>query len=164
MATLSLTPTSQISSDNDVVTCEIFIAAPCERVFQALTDPSQAVQWWGENGRYHLTQFHVDPRIGGKWSASGESVNMGTLNIHGEVFELDPPRRLAYTWISSWLPKTTKVLWELETHREGTLVKLTHTGFEGNADHANAHSIGWNLVLGWLQGYVERGQTVEKRK
>jgi uncharacterized protein YndB with AHSA1/START domain len=164
MATLSLTPTSQINSDNDIVTCEIFIAAPRERVFEALTNPEQAIKWWGQTDHYQLTDFHLEAHVGGKWSASGESLNMGKMNIQGEVLELNPPLRLAYTWISSWLPKTTRVVWELENRNAGTLVKLTHTGFEGNAEHANAHSIGWNLVLGWLQGYVERGETISNRK
>lgn len=164
MATLSITPTSEISPDKNSVTCEIFITAPRERVFEALTDPGQAIKWWGQTDRYQLSDFHLEPRVGGKWSTSGHSVNMGDLKIHGEIIELDPPRRLAYTWISSWLPKTTKVLWELENHNHGTHVKLTHTGFEGNAEHASAHSIGWNLVLGWLQAYAERGETISTRK
>ena len=164
MATLSITPVSQISPENDLVTCEIFIGAPRERVFDALTDPKQAVRWWGQNDRYHLTNFRIDPRVGGKWSTSGGSAKMGDIDVHGELLELDPPRRLSYTWISSWLPKTTKVVWELEEHKNGTLVRLTHTGFEGNAEQANAHSIGWNLILVWLQAYAERGETVENRK
>ncbi|HUK46888.1 MAG TPA: SRPBCC domain-containing protein [Terriglobales bacterium] len=164
MATLSITPTSQISSDKNVVTSEVFIAAPRERIFAALTDPKQAVQWWGQNDRYHLTEFNLDPRVGGEWSTSGVGLRMGEINIHGEVLELDPPRRLSYTWISSWMPKRTTVLWELETQNGGTLVKLTHTGFAGDAEAANAHSTGWNLVLGWLQGYAERGETVSSRK
>jgi uncharacterized protein YndB with AHSA1/START domain len=163
MATLSISPTSQISSDNNVVKSEVFIAAPRERVFQALTDPKQAVRWWGQNDRYHLTEFHIDARVGGKWSTSGGSVKMGDITVHGEVLELDPPRRLSYTWISSWLPKTTTVVWELVAQNGGTLVKLTHTGFAGDAEATNNHSIGWNLVLGWLQGYAERGETVNSR-
>jgi uncharacterized protein YndB with AHSA1/START domain len=35
MATASITP------DQDAVTAEIFVAAPPERVFQAITDPKQ---------------------------------------------------------------------------------------------------------------------------
>lgn len=164
MATLSITPTSQISSDKDVVTSEIFIAAPRERVFEALTDPKQAVRWWGQNDQYHLSEFHIDPRVGGKWSTSGGSMKRGDIKAQGELLELDPPRRLSYTWISSWMPKTTTVVWQLENQNGGTLVKLTHTGFAGDAEQANNHSIGWNQVLGWLQGYVDRGETVSTRK
>src|SRR5438270_3217245 len=140
MAALSINPTSHISSDNEVVTSEIFIAAPRERVFEALTDPKQAVRWWGQNDQYHLTEFNIDARVGGKWSTSGGSMKMGDINVHGELIELDPPRRLSYTWISSWLPKTTTVVWELENQNGGTLVKLTHTGFAGDEAQTKGHS------------------------
>jgi uncharacterized protein YndB with AHSA1/START domain len=164
MATLSITPISEISRDNNVVSSAIFIAAPCERVFEALTDPQQALQWWGQNDRYHLNEFHIDPRVGGRWSTSGGSVKMGSISIEGEILELDPPRRLSYTWISSWMPRATTVVWELEKQNAGTLVKLTHTGFAGDSEQAQNHSHGWKLVLGWLQGYVERGETVDTGK
>jgi uncharacterized protein YndB with AHSA1/START domain len=164
MAAFSITPASHISPDNDVVRCEIFIAAPRERIFEALTDPKQAVRWWGQHGRYHLSEFIMDARVGGKWSTSGESSKMGDLKVHGEFIEIDPPRRLAYTWTASWMPKITKVLWELEPHNGGTRVKLTHTGFAGDEGQAKGHSEGWSLVLGWLQAYAERGETVESRK
>jgi hypothetical protein len=42
MATITVSPAQ------DAVTGEIFIAAPPERVFRALTDPKQAPQWWGK--------------------------------------------------------------------------------------------------------------------
>lgn len=159
MATLSITPSSQISPDNNTVTCEIFIAAPRDRVFQALTDPRQAAQWWGRKDEYYFNQFSMDVRVGGKWSTSGKSTKSGDLEVHGEFLEVEPPRRLAYSWISSWLPKLTKVFWELESQTKGTLVRLTHTGFAGNADATKAHSHGWSLVFIWLQAYVEKGET-----
>jgi uncharacterized protein YndB with AHSA1/START domain len=46
MATTYITPTSQVTPDNDVLTLELFIAAPRERIFQALTDPAEAAKWW----------------------------------------------------------------------------------------------------------------------
>src|SRR5216683_627769 len=67
MVTASTTPTSRIAPDNDVVTAEVFIAAPRERVFQAISDPHQAVQWWGQGGKYRLSEFKMDVRVGGKW-------------------------------------------------------------------------------------------------
>jgi uncharacterized protein YndB with AHSA1/START domain len=164
MATVSLTPQSQTSSDNNQVTCEIFIAAPRNRIFEALTDAKQAVRWWGHNDRYHLSEFIMDTRVGGKWSTSGGSAKTGDIHVHGEILEIDPPSRLKYTWISSWMPQHTTVLWELEENDKGTLVKLTHTGFAGDAGLAEAHSDGWKLVLSWLEGYLERGETVSTRK
>jgi uncharacterized protein YndB with AHSA1/START domain len=164
MATLSIIPVSQISPDSNVVMSEIFITAPRERIFEALTDAKQAAQWWGQNDRYHFSEFNLDARVGGKWSSSGSSLNMGAFKIEGEILELDPPRRLAYTWLSSWMPRNTKVLWELEGKDGGTLVKLTHSGFAGDAEQANNHSTGWNSVLGWLQAYAEKGETIASRK
>ena len=163
MATL-IAPVSQISSDNEAVVCEIFVSAPRERIFQALTDPHQAVQWWGAGGAYRMTEFQMDVRPGGKWSTSGLSARTGNIKVEGEFLEIDPPSRLAYTWISSWLPKSTTVLWELKAENNGTRVKLTHTGFAGDAQQTKGHSDGWSLALGWLQAYAEKGETVDNRK
>ena len=164
MATVSVGPKCQISSDNEAVTLEIFIAAPRERIFEALTDPKQAVRWWGRKDEYYLNEFEMDVRVGGKWSTSGKSLKSGDLEVHGEFLEVDPPRRLAYSWISSWLPKLTKVVWELESQAKGTLVKLTHSGFAGNPQATKAHSHGWSLVFSWLQAYVEKGETRDTGK
>lgn len=163
MATLSITPTSRISADNNVVVSEIFIAAPRERVFQALTDPTQVVHWWGAKDRYHIGDVEMDLRVAGKWSARGTSAKMGATEVHGEYTEVDPPRRLAYTWSATWMPEVTNVLWELEAHDGGTMVKLTHSGFAGQAEQAKNHSLGWTSGLGWLQAFIERGETVDSR-
>lgn len=163
MATLSITPTSQIAPDNDVIVSEIFIAAPRERIFEAISDPKQAVRWWGRAGHYHLSEFQMDVRVGGKWSTAGASIKMGDIAVGGEFIEIDPPRRLAYTWSSNWMPAVTKVLWELESQDNGTVVRITHSGFAGDAEQAKGHSIGWSLVLGWLQAFAERGETVNAR-
>ena len=65
MATIEVTP------DQDVITGEIFIAAPPERVFQAITDPHQMPQWWGQSTMYRVTECKADLRPGGKWSSVG---------------------------------------------------------------------------------------------
>ena len=164
MVTASINPTTHITRDNDVVTSEIFIAAPPERVFQAITDPQQAVQWWGQNGKYRLSEFQMDVRVGGKWSCSGFSATMGgPITVHGEFLAMDPPHLLAYTWISSWMPVATEVRWKLEAQGSGTVLRLTHTGFAGDANQAKDHSLGWSLVISWLQSFVEKGETVDNR-
>ena len=164
MATISTMPITCIQPGNDVVTAEVFIAAPRERVFEAITDPRQAVRWWGQADKYILSDFQMDVRVGGKWSCSGQSKTMGgEVSVHGEFREVNPPSRLAYSWVSNWMPGSTEVVWELQSQSGGTQLKLTHTGFAGNADHAKGHGIGWGAVLGWLRSFVEKGETIASR-
>ena len=153
--------TTVVTPDNDVVTAEIFIAAPPARVFAAITDPSQTAKWWGQKNLYHLTDSQADIRPGGKWSSKGTSSKMGDIAVHGEFTEVNPPSRLAYTWNSNWMPAVTKVLWELDSQRNGTLVKLTHSGFAGDVNQLEGHSWGWGLVFTWLQAFAEKGETID---
>jgi uncharacterized protein YndB with AHSA1/START domain len=171
MATATLTP------DQDVVLAEIFIAAPPERVFQAITDPSQRRQWWGEQGFYRTTEAYSDLRPGGKWLSKGVMADGTAFHVEGEYLEVDPPRRLIYTWRPSWTePFDTTVAWELEPrevhglqhrgpHRMGigTLVKIRHEGFAGHPREAANHGEGWKRSLGWLQAFAEKGETIDTR-
>lgn len=95
MATVAITP------DQDVVTAEIFIAAPPARVFEAITDPCQMPKWWGQQGVYKITEWKGDLRPGGKWSSVGVSVDGSSFRVEGEYLEVDPPRLLVHTWIAS---------------------------------------------------------------
>jgi uncharacterized protein YndB with AHSA1/START domain len=171
MATATITP------DQNAVVAEIFIAAPPARVFQAITDPSQTAQWWGQKGVYRITEVKADVRPGGKWRSDGIGDDGKTFYVEGEYLEIDPPRRLVYTWKGSYnnLPVTV-VRCELEPQSvhglypsgprksgTGTLVRVRHEGFAGNVESAISHGEGWKRVLRWLEAYVERGETSETR-
>ncbi|MGC1453172.1 MAG: SRPBCC domain-containing protein [Candidatus Sulfotelmatobacter sp.] len=172
MATATLTP------NQETVLAEIFIAAPPERVFQAITDPEQLARWWGQNGLYRITERTADVRPGGKWSSVGVGADGTSFRVDGEYLEVDPPRRLVHTWISSYGgPQKTVVYWDLEPQPvhglhpsgpkkagTGTLVKLRHEGFVGDPKGAIGHGEGWKRVLGWMQAYVENGETADTRK
>lgn len=154
----------QITPDNDAVIAEMEIAAPPARVFQALTDPRQMPLWWGQREMYRVTKFEADVRPNGKWKSVGVNAKGETFEVGGEYLELDPPHLLVQTWIASWTGTlATKVRWELHSHDDGTLVRITHSGFAGNIAAANDHSQGWQRVLSWLSGYAEKGETVETR-
>jgi uncharacterized protein YndB with AHSA1/START domain len=169
--------TATISPDQDVVQAEIFIAAPPERVFHAITDPSQMPKWWGQSTTYRLTECKADLRPGGLWSSVGIRPDGSTFRVEGEYLEVDPPRRLVHTWVASWSGTLkTKVRWELAPQSvhglqsrgpqrvgTGTLVKIHHSGFAGEAKAADDHRQGWIRVLGWMQAFVEKGETIENR-
>ena len=50
-----------ITPDQDAVIAEVQIAAPPERVFQALTQRAQALQW-GTSAMFEIHVWEMDPR------------------------------------------------------------------------------------------------------
>ena len=155
--------TTRMTPDNDAMITEIQIGAPADRVFQALIDPQQLVQWWGQKGIYRCTNYHSDLRPGGEWRSQGIGPDGGTFIAHGEYLEIDRPRLLAYTWIASWTGDLqTTLRWELEPAGQGTLVRIRHSGFAAHPELAQSYR-GWPRMLGWLQALLERGETVEDR-
>ena len=169
--------TAQMTPDSDAVQVEIFVAAPPARVFQAITDPAQTVQWWGQKGLYRVSKSHADVRVGGTWYTSGVGADGTEFTVSGQYLEVDPPRLLVHTWNPSYSNlHETVVRWELEPQEvhglqsrgpskvgTGTLVRIRHSGFAGNVKACQDHGEGWKRVLGWMQQFVEQGTTVETR-
>jgi uncharacterized protein YndB with AHSA1/START domain len=155
--------TTKPTAGDDTIVTEIQIAAPAERVFDALVSPAQVLRWWGQNGIYRCTEFSADLRVGGKWRSAGVGPGGDNFEITGEYLEIDGPRLLMHTWIASWTgtAKTT-VRWELEAKEGGTLVTLRHSGLSAYPNLAQSYR-GWPRMLGWLQALLERGETVETR-
>lgn len=170
--------TTQLTPDNDTVVVETFIAAPPARVWEAISDPKQTAQWWGQKGLYRLTNSYSDVRVGGKWFSEGMSDNGEPFRVEGEYLEIEPPKLLVHTWNPSYSNlRGTIVRWELEPHNvqalhpQGphtvgtvTLVRIRHSGFAGNLDQCKGHGDGWMRVLGWMQAFVEKGETVTTRE
>src|SRR5574338_493369 len=108
----------------------IWIAAPRERVWQAITDPQQVRQWfspgveWKSRGSgLGATMSMVDP-------ASG--VEMYTQVIEG----YEPPRRVAMR-ASPPLPDSPQVTaWTLEEENGGTRVTVRESGYEAMSSAA----------------------------
>jgi uncharacterized protein YndB with AHSA1/START domain len=151
-----------ITADQDSVVSEIHIAAPPDRVFQALIDPRQVMSWW-TSPDCQIESFAMEPRKGGRWKydtkPSELNVNeVSKFHCDGEVLEYDPPRLLAYTWIANWHDDKTRrtvVRWELTPKAGGTQVKITHSGLAQEANARKDYSGGWAGVVGALKQFVE---------
>ena len=158
------TVTMRISPDQDAIICEVDIAAPPESVFQALVDPEQVLQWWGQEGVYQCREFSADVRPGGRWRSAGIGPDGRGFEVRGEYLEVDPPRLLVHSWIASWTgdAKTT-VRWELERAGNGTAVRLCHSGLSAHPGIGENYR-GWPRMLTWIKALLETGETVPTRK
>jgi uncharacterized protein YndB with AHSA1/START domain len=128
-----------------VVEREIRIAARPETVFEFFTDPEKMVLWKGR-------EADLDPEPGGIYR-----VEMGDRIVaRGEYVEVDPPRRVVFTW--GWEgqesgehavpPGSSRVEITLDPDADGTLVRLRHLDLP--EETREIHGQGWDLYLGRL--------------
>jgi uncharacterized protein YndB with AHSA1/START domain len=118
---------------------QVHIAAPREVVFEYFVDPAQMVRWKG-------VEATLDPNPGGVYRVdmNGQEVALG------EYVEIEPPERVVFTW--GWVgdgsavpPGSTTVEVTLEADGEGTIVRLRHSGLDG--EQAARHAVGWEHYL-----------------
>ena len=150
---------THITPDQDAVVSEIEIAAPPERVFQALITRDQALIW-GANDAFTIKVWEMDARPGGQWTFISVEKGSGQNYEHrGEVVELDPPRVLSYSWFANWHANPahrTTVRWELTPTKTGTHLKVTHNGLAQLPEACMAYSQGWPGLLETLKKFAEK--------
>ena len=139
----------------DTVMEQVSIKAPAERVFEALTNPEQRLKWWNVPGKFTMTHFESDFRVGGKWVMLGEGFGKN-VRVEGVYKEIERPALLSFTWLPSWQPDTTESLvrFELEEKNGVTTVRLTHSGLVTQGSRESHR--GWGQILGLLKDYAER--------
>jgi uncharacterized protein YndB with AHSA1/START domain len=93
---------------------------PVEVVWEALTDASSISDWL-------MATDDFRPEIGARFR-----MKTGNLSASGwveaEVLELDPPRRMVWSWTAARNAAPTSVTFELVPDGEGTRLTLTHAG------------------------------------
>ncbi len=134
----------EATGETTAVEREVAIAASPEAVWEFLVDPDKATRWMGQSAEF-------EPRPGGLYRVDVIPGNTAA----GEFVELDPPRRLVFTW--GWEPGgrgtvpvgTSTVEIELVPTDEGTTLRFTHRGLPDEAA-AQSHAHGWDHYLGRL--------------
>ncbi len=92
----------------------ITICARRETVFAYFTDSNRFAKWWGEGSR-------IEPRPGGALFIRYPN----GITAGGEVVEIEPSRRIVFTYISSG-DVASLVTVTLDETKEGTVVNLRH--------------------------------------
>jgi uncharacterized protein YndB with AHSA1/START domain len=124
------------------------IEAPPEVVFSYLTDSTRFVQWMG-------TGAELDCRPGGRYR-----IMVDQYVASGEYLEVDPPRRLLFTWGWEGHPTvpsgSTTVEITLTPQQGATLLRLRHLGLP-DQDARAQHEDGWKGYTGQLAERLSAG-------
>jgi len=125
---------------------EVAIAASPETVWAFLVEPDKATRWMGQTAS-------LDAQPGGEY-------RVGVIPGHtasGEFVEVDPPRRLVFTW--GWepgpegpnpvAPGSSTIEIELVPDGDGTTLRFRHFGLPSE-ESATSHAHGWDHYLARL--------------
>jgi len=89
--------TFSIKLDELEVVATSFLDAPREAVFKVITDPSLVPKWWGPKV-FTTTVDKMEVRPGGIWRYVQRGPDGNTYAFSGIYREVDPPKRLVYTF------------------------------------------------------------------
>ncbi|MDQ8203210.1 SRPBCC domain-containing protein [Pelagicoccus sp. SDUM812003] len=130
--------------------------APIQRVFEAFTDPHKMSQWFFgypggsakvENelvvgGKYRIEMIHPSKQLADSKDSCDSPVH------YGEYLEIDPPKRLRFTWINDGFVSYSEVAIEFQSIDTGTRIHLAH---KLPADLQSIHQEGWNACFSNLR-------------
>jgi len=147
--------TLQLPKDIYHVHKSVFVAAPIERVFEAVT---MSKHW----NRYFTTGMELDARPGGvcnfRWQDWGP--DLVHLESPGRVLEIDPPHRFVFEWGRPGLETVARL--DLKPGYDGTILSLFEDGYPQSQEglrsilECSAH---WGELLVLIKFYVETGLT-----
>jgi uncharacterized protein YndB with AHSA1/START domain len=146
-------------SDRPVLVHVVFIRAPAEAVWEALTSSELSPRYFF--GR----RLESDWKKGSPWTAY--LPNDEGVDTIGVVLESDPPRRLVVTWHVQWLEEARAlgeaiVAYDIEPAGEG-VVKLTvteQTSPNTPRKYIEGGRQGWAAILCSLKSLLETGEAL----
>jgi uncharacterized protein YndB with AHSA1/START domain len=133
----------EATTDTTIVEREVAIAASPETVWHFLVDEEKATRLMGETASF-------DARPGGLYRVGVIPGN----TARGEFVELDPPRRLVFTWgwepgpqaNSAVPPGSSTIEIDLVPDGDGTTLRFVHRDLP-SAEAAQSHAHGWDHYL-----------------
>lgn len=128
-------------------------AAPPQRVYDAILDPAMIARFmFGPLLREEeILHICTEPSIGGVFSYK---VRRGDSEIDhiGTYIELDPPRRIVFTWSIAGLgdDNPSVVTIDIAATADGCSLRLVHEMDEKWTDFIDRSRAGWEKMLGAL--------------
>jgi uncharacterized protein YndB with AHSA1/START domain len=140
-----------VSARTKTLRLERTFRAGAEAVFDAWTNEEVFRRWWQAAHDWETTEAEIDLRLGGTVRVVMRNPEKDTEYGGGGYYtEIDPPNRLAFTWI--WDGDATRTLIEIdfEEHDGVTSVRFTHSGL-WDEEAVRAHRGGWERLFDKLE-------------
>lgn len=140
---------------SDLVITRVFRAG-IDHVYDYISKPEHVLEWWGPEGMSVPIQ-KLDFGTPGPWHSTMQAPDGRQFHVSGDVVDVDPPNRVAFTW--AWRQEDgsrgpeSHVEIALEAVGDATRFTLTHSGLADEAARAS-HKDGWNSTLAKLENLI----------
>ena len=129
------------------------IKASPAKVWAAITEPEQMVQWWGPDAGPTLSA-EADVRPGGRFSVVFRLLNGEEHNPTGIYRKVIPEKTLVFTWEWAGMPeRESLVTFRLEPFDGGTELTLIHERLP-DEEALKSHEAGWSGLLDKLPVFL----------
>ena len=142
-------------TDDKTLRIERTFQAPAQAVFDAWTLEEVIRPRWQAEHDWETSEAEVDLRVGGVVRVVMRDPNKDVdYGGGGKYTEIEPPTRLAFTWI--WDDDTRRTLIELDFEETDgvTTVRFTHSGL-WDEEAVRSHEGGWGRILDNLKRELE---------
>jgi uncharacterized protein YndB with AHSA1/START domain len=134
-----------------------YIAAAPERVFDAITTPAFARAYWGHENVSDWTP-------GARW-AHIRANEARSVELVGEVIEIDRPARLVLSWTNASQaddPESySRVTFDIVEYEGMVRLTVTHDDLIAGSGMEAGITKGWPAVLSSLKSYLETGRGLD---
>jgi len=132
----------------------IWIAAPRERVWSAITDPMQIEKWFSPGTAWKLTALEVGGRLFVPDPETGDETYVEVIQL------VDPPQRFVTRSLPASPGSSMVTAWLLQEEQDGTRLTITHSGYEllpedGRWSAMEQNAFGYGMMLENLRAYIE---------
>jgi uncharacterized protein YndB with AHSA1/START domain len=126
-------------------------------VFAAFSDPDELAKWWGPEG-FTTPALEFNARVGDSYRIEMQPPEGNAFHLTGEFREVDPPARLAYTFV--WEPPDpddVETLVELSFQDLGASTEVVFTqGPFKTEGRRELHRNGWSDSFNKLERLVSQ--------
>lgn len=122
--------------------------APAQELFDAWTSEEVMRRWFHADPEWETPTAEVDLRVGGRLRVVMRDPRAGEDHgASGEYTVIEPPHRLAFTWIWDEDPENPQLIELKFTERDGvTTVVMTNSGITTEKGR-DEHEDGWRRCL-----------------
>jgi uncharacterized protein YndB with AHSA1/START domain len=141
--------------DKKILTVEVIINAPVEKVWTLWTDPKHIVRWNNASDEWYTPRAKNDLRVGGKFLSRMEAKDGSNgFDFSGEYDKIELFKQIDYTLADS---REVKVSFVSNGHE--TTVKETFEAEQINP--VEIQQFGWQSIMNNFKRYIEKSGHLE---